>query len=185
MKYFEVKEDFSRFADRWHLNDPFDENEKEIDSRLFRYGKAYHGLPPKTISVDVPGTEVAFTFGPFSLPVIREDFRIAIESIAKDGYELYPVEVIGSNSRFWIINVTTQIDCVDESSSKFTKFGPGTSRPDLPNNYSCFFKLIIDKKGIESHIFRIKNFVQGLIVSEEIRNKLINIPDLGVGFREV
>ena len=83
------------------------ETGQKIDSRLFRYGKACYGQPLKTISVKCLGTEVAFTFGPFDMPVIREDVLALIESTAKVGYEFFSVEVVGSNSRFWVMTVTT------------------------------------------------------------------------------
>lgn len=185
MKYYRVQENFSLFGDRWHLDEPLDEFDREIDARLFRYGEAYQGQPPKTIFVDTPGTEVAFTLGPFNMPVIRADVRAVIESIAKDGVEFYPVEVVGSSSSFSIMNVTTIINCVDESASVFKKFGPGTVRPDLPNAYEYFSKLIVDPNRIQSDIFRIENFAIGLIVSDTIRSKLISMLDLGVGFLEV
>jgi hypothetical protein len=184
MAYYDVLVDDSNFGNRWFLGEPSDSSGQEIDARLFRYGMPYHGQPPKFIPVDRVGVEVGLSLAAFDMPVIREDVREAIESVTTDGYELYPVEIGDSHSRFWILNVTTRVDCVDESASVFRKWLPEDDRPDRLGAYHSISTLRIDSRRVAGDILRLKGWEVAMIVSDRMRNALMKITDLGVMFSE-
>jgi hypothetical protein len=182
MEYYEIFADDKNFGNRWFLGEPHDSSGQEIDARLFRYGVPYIGLPPKTVPIDHAGTEVALNLGAFDMPVVRDDVRKAIASVTTDGYELYPVEISGLGSRYWILNVSTRVDCVDEAASIFRKWLPEDERPDRLGAYRSLSILKIDSQRVHNHIFRLKGWEIAVIVSDPIRKALMKINDLGVVF---
>lgn len=182
MEYYDIVADDKKFGNRWFLGEPRDSIGQEIDARSFRYGVPYKGLSPRTVPIDRAGVEVGFTLGAFDMPVIRDDVRKAIESVTTEGYELYPVEISGLETRYWILNISTRVDCVDEAASVFRKWLPEDERPDRLGYYRSFSKLKIDSQRVHSHIFRLKGWEVAMIASDSIRDALLKINDLGVAF---
>lgn len=182
MEFYDILADDERFGHRWFLGEPLDSSGQQIDARSFRYGVPYDGLQPSSVPVDRAGLEVGFNLGAFDMPVIRDDVRQAIASVTTEGYEVYPVEIVGSEMRYWILNVSTRIDCVDESVSVFTKWLPEDDRPDRLGSYRSISTLRIDSQRARKPMFRLKGWEVALIVSEPIRHALRKIADLGIVF---
>lgn len=185
MQYFDVLADDEKFGSRWFLGEPLTNSLEEIDSRRFRYGVEYSGSLPFRIPVTHQGASVAFNFGAFDMPVINEDAKNALMSITSEGYELFPVVVGSSDEKFWILNVTTRVACVDETQCEVLKWGPEDARPDRIGSYRSISNLKIDPRDVDGHIFRVKGWEVAMIVSDEVRRALIGVPKLGVVFVNV
>lgn len=187
MQYFEVEADYEHFSDRWFLDDPVNEQGDLIDPREFRYGHRYNGSKPVHLPVDRPGWEVAFNLGPFNMPVITKEVGEILGRLAKNEIERFPVSVGPQRGNGWeIMNAISTVPCVDERKSHFTRFGNDAPQKRLIGKYQMFLKLRIDPaKAAGHHIFRIKDWVVALIVSDEIRRALIPVKNLGIVFLPV
>jgi hypothetical protein len=185
MEYFDVIADDKKFDSRWFLGEPLTNSLEEIDSRLFRYGVEYSGQLPCRVPISQEGTSVAFNLAAFDMPVINEEARDALLSVTSYGYELFPVEVDSLDERFWILNVTSRVPCVDESRCQFLKWGPEDSRPDRIGSYRSISNLKINPRQVNGHIFRIKGWEVVMIVSGEVVRALTGVPNLGIVFVNV
>lgn len=179
MKYFRLLDDLN-IPNRWflssfHLNDSFN---------IWGFTKAgpttkdYDGL-----CIGVSGDiALDFTFADFAVPVIND--RTAY-FLPNSEIQLIKVKANKLNNLNVLI-LLHELDCLDEEKSIFKKFDENSSRPDLVGHYRAIYKLFLDKeKCLGYSIFKIKGFVPGIIVSEEVKDLFINNYVRGVLFEEI
>ena len=130
-----------------------------------------------------PGRELAFNFGALDIPIVSDVVVNAIRRVAPNDVEYFPVSVVGARNSYSILNVTCALDCLDEQRSKFTRWKKGDSREDLIGQYHTVSTIRIDTIRIDDHhVFRLKFWPIALLVSEDIKNAIADIPDLGIVF---
>ncbi|MGR0139804.1 MULTISPECIES: imm11 family protein [Pseudomonas] len=83
--------------------------------------------------------------------------------------------------------IETQIDCVDEKRSRYKKFEVDDPvRPDMAGNHRAFYNFVVDPgRGRSSHIFRLKKYLGAVILSEEVKRRLMAAGVVGVLFGSV
>jgi hypothetical protein len=76
---------------------------------------------------------------------------------------------------------------LDENRSQFTKWTVNDHRPDLAGEYRMVVNLKVVGSAIPSdaHIFRIKGWLVGLIVSDKVKRAMELAGCLGAKFAEV
>jgi uncharacterized protein DUF1629 len=186
MKYYRVLPDDSGFPDRWFLCEPLTTAGIGIDAREFTYGRRYNGPTPAVVPIRQAGRRVAFNLGAFDLPVVTSEIGSILARVCPNDIERFAVNVGTGFSGFEIVNAIHQAKCVDEIRSNVRKWGPEDHRPDLVGQYIEFNPLVIDpERTIGRHFFRIWGSLVELIVSDEVKEAIEDLPDLGVKFESV
>ncbi|WP_199727780.1 imm11 family protein [Corallococcus sp. CA049B] len=136
--------------------------------------------------IATPGKRRAFVFSvieraPIVSPAIADVFR----ALAPDDVQLFPVTVEGEADPFFVVNATQVIDCIDEARCREVHREDDAS-PDHEGEYRWIYGLRIDPSKTEgAHVFRLKKFKTAFIVSEDIKNALEGVGNLGVSFERV
>ncbi|MFP2961526.1 imm11 family protein [Myxococcus sp. 1LA] len=154
------------FGDGRHLPDP-----GPLKSRPFRDG------PQRSFSVANSGRT----------PVADEQVASVFLELAPDDVQVFPIEVAGAKEPLYVINATKCFKCVDEKSSKEVQiYPPDGVAPERVGTYRAIYGLRIDPSKTEgARVFRIQGYSSALIVSEEIKNALEEVGNLGVSFERV
>ena len=190
MKYYRLRDDIN-FPDRWYLGDVM-----HVDNWLYRNPPVEFMEPGKSsLEIYQDGNEIDFTLTErYSVPIVSESFLKALsglEEIDKPYHHVVfnEVDIVGKSllNKYFAMVIETQIDCVDELQSDFKKYEINDPvRPDLAGEYSAFFNLSIDvDKTNDMHIFRIKEYLSAIIVSEKVKSRLESSSITGVVFENV
>ncbi len=183
MKYFEVQEELTLHADQWFLRRPRSATGEVLYPDEFTVGVPYTGPVPVTLEIGQKGKEVQFHLAAFSMPVVSRKIANIIRSIAPGHAEFFPVDIVGAENKYEIMNVTCLIDSLDEDKSDFTVWKEEDGRPDLVGQYQMILQARIDGSRAARHpIFRLSKFSVSLFVSEQIQQELEDRPNLGVKF---
>ncbi len=182
-KTFRVLADNIGAPDQWFLDEPHCPDGLLIDAWEFTQGVPYRGRRPAVVPVFQPGRELAFNFGALDIPIVSDVVVNAIRRVAPNDVEYFPVSVVGARNSYSILNVTCALVCLDEQRSEFTRWKKGDSREDLIGQYHTVSTIRIDTNRIDDHhVFRLKFWPTALLVSEDIKNAIADIPDLGIVF---
>ncbi len=138
--------------------------------------------------VSTPGEKRAFVFSVIEkAPIASEAVTQVFRSLAPNDVQLLPVFVEGETEHFFVINVTRVIDCIDEAQCQEVQhYDEDDSFPEFEGEYRWIYGLRIDPAKTEgAHVFRLKKFKTAFIVSENIKNALEGVGNLGVSFERV
>lgn len=184
MRYFRIEDSFA-VRDRWHLSDPKEAGEIEVDSRLFTAGKKYFENRVLEIAVEKGATPLDFTFGPFDMPVVKSALGKAIESLASSEIQRIPASIGGRND-YEILNLLTVQEAIDEDRSEISRWTEADGWPAKVGQYFAIGDLVLGEQKINgSKIFRLKNWELPLIVCETIKQKLEDLDTTGISFKEL
>lgn len=115
------------------------------------------------------------------LPLFHEDLKDALTGLGVGNIQYYPVRLRDQNSNsteggYWLANVLGIIDCIDMIKSKFEIWPSGKGY--------WFQSIVIDhEKARGAKVFRVLNKQPLLIVSEEIKRRLVDETDMLVGVK--
>jgi hypothetical protein len=111
----------------------------------------------------------------------------ALLNLAREQVQLIPVRVDGFDDNAFIVNVLSEVRCVDEARSTFQKFLPGnTVRPDKIGQYEMITKLSVDPRLAEGfEIFRPWGWKVATIISERMKEVIEQVGAQGTIFQEV
>jgi hypothetical protein len=149
----------------WHFDTPIAKDGSDVSIWAFSMGKRYAGPHDLKTRVTHEGTKTSVVFAAFGIIFIEEKLGNLLAEKLKSRIQLIPVEVIGTDMKFVILNLLDEIECVDEVNSKFTKYEPGNQmRPDKVGHYRSFYKLMIDPaKAQGADLFKVKGWVTVVI----------------------
>ena len=182
-KYYRILDDI-RFHQRWQLDAPISEV-CDVDPSDFTSGRLFTHNTLLTVLAD-DGIPLDFTLAELDVPIVTARLGIVIEKLAKDDVQLIPVEIAGVEGEFAVLNTLCTIDCLNEERSKFTKWQIEDGRPEKIGEYRMVAKLVVDTNRIgSSHIFRVRGWDVPLIVSETIRQTIIEGGFKGALFQPV
>jgi hypothetical protein len=109
--------------------------------------------------------------------------EIVIRLAPRDAQAL-PVAIEGDSNQWWIINVVSQIDCIDHSRSEISYY-PGT-HPEFPGEPRGIFRLVVDPTLIgDHHILRPKGWEVAALVSGTLKDAIERAEITGVYFHSV
>ncbi|WP_198338266.1 imm11 family protein [Labrenzia sp. VG12] len=148
-----------------------------------------------TIDVIQDGEELdsneSAAFGVPVLSIKAKNSLIGLPEVDEPYYHvvLEPVKIENKqvDQDHFVMIIETQIDCVDEERSEFQKYEENDPvRPDKAGQYRGFFNLVIDpSKTGDHHIFRLKNHLGSIIVSEEAKRRFEDAGVTGAVFDSV
>ncbi|XHF23864.1 hypothetical protein NR792_26225 [Corallococcus exercitus] len=101
--------------------------------------------------------------------------------------QLFPVTVEGEPERYFVVNATKVVDCIDEARCREVHhYDEDDPSPEHEGEYNWIYGLRIDPSKTEgAQVFRLKKFKTAFIVSEDIKNALEGVGNLGVSFERV
>jgi len=189
-RYFKIDGDVY-IEGRWYLVDPRDQNGADISVALGR------GMPAKVAApVRLSHSDAAPRGKPLDYTRITGDrvsvvnARVAeiLKRLAPQDVEMVPAIVDGFSDQYFIVNVLTIRQCIDEAASrqieKYTEEDRETF-PDLVGTYSLVMGLKIDKSKVQGAKMFWTWGWGALIVAEEIKSAFEAAHVKGAKFVEV
>ncbi|WP_169825480.1 imm11 family protein [Corallococcus exiguus] len=145
---------------------------------------------PGPIKADVAhqGKSRAFVLsGIEQAPIASELVANVFRTLAPGDVQLLPVSIEGEADPFFVVNATKTVDCIDEARCREVQhYDEDAPSPDYPGEYRWIYGLRIDPAKTEgAHVFRLKKFKVAFIVSEDVKNALESVGNLGVSFERV
>jgi len=151
----------------WFISDLHKQDGEKIDEFVFQYGKEVAIDGELFYNIEIQGAVPDLCFASVNAsPVVCQNIANEIKELVNDAVQILPVNVIGCQQKFFIINPLRIFDCIDMTNSQYMEF----NQPPLPKH--SFIKLIIDESKVSAHIFRPKNWEIAFIVSDKVKNIL-------------
>ena len=177
MKYFRLRDNIQH-PHRWYLGDVLGEDNWSLATQPAAADRLI-------VELGHAGTRLDFTLtNAFALPVVS--LAIMDKLSVYPAVHFTPVQIGegSSHGEFFLMTISTILDCVDEEKSRFDKFLPNDPvRPDKAGDYSAFFKLIINPaKTSGFEIFRLARFETAIVVSERVKDSLEHLSLTGLEF---
>ncbi|WP_338872474.1 imm11 family protein [Myxococcus stipitatus] len=121
------------------------------------------------------------------MPIVSEAVSNIFRALAPDDVQLFPMTVEGEPEQYFVVNATRVIDCIDEEKSReIHHYEEGDPFPEYAGEYRWIYGLRIDPARTEgAQVLRPKKFKTAFIVSEEVKNALEQVGNLGVSFERV
>lgn len=121
------------------------------------------------------------------VPIVSEPVANVFSALASGDVQMFPVAVEGASELYFIVNAIKIADCIDEASCRevhiYTQEDPF---PERVGAYRWIYGLRIDPAMTDgARVFRPKRFKTAFIVSEEVKNALERVGNLGVSFERV
>ncbi|WP_395847161.1 imm11 family protein [Cystobacter fuscus] len=174
---------------QWLVTTPVPVSGGEFDEPwMFGEGRLLPDPGPIKAQVAHPGEKRAFVFSVIEkVPIVSEAVANVFRTLAPDDIQLFPVTVEGESERYFIVNATKVVDCIDEANCRevhhYTEEDPF---PEYAGEYRWIYGMRIDPSKTEGvRVFRPKRFKTAFIVSEEIKDALERVGSLGVSFERV
>jgi len=171
---------------QWLIATPVPASGGEFDEPwMFGEGHILPDPGPMKALVDHAGERRTFTLtGIERVPIVSKAVANVFRTLAPDDVQLFPVTVEGESERYFVVNACKTIDCIDEVNCRevqhYTEDDPF---PEYAGEYRWIHGLRIDSAKTEgAHVFRLKKFKTAFIVSEDIKNALERVGNLGLSF---
>jgi hypothetical protein len=185
MAYWQLVADMT-YPNRWILSPLVDDGGEPVDERVFTKGKRAPVHAGLKLSKANSGRALDFTHGPMDLPIVRREVGQLIETLEPTAVQRIPVDVVGESSPFEILNVTSTKECIDRTQSEIRLWTADDGFPVLTGKYKAVDPLRVDPKLVRgSEIFRVAGWTVALIVSEKLRQALLEAETSGIRFQRV
>lgn len=190
--YFELLYDQSD-VNMWHLHiDPELPDGTWWDVWAFTRCERISDPTPVTAMVDKVGHEVDFNFASFNIPIVSRRLGNLIASAAGHNVQRMPVSIAGRQLEWEALNVLNCVDCLDHKRSIIDYYPQALSDPIVTKSPGRagkprgVRKLAIDGRRVgEFHVFRIKHWEVPIIVSQDVRDKMLHEGISGIRFSRV
>ncbi|NRD45901.1 imm11 family protein [Corallococcus exiguus] len=174
---------------QWLIDTPTrDSGEAFEEPWMFADGRVLSDPGPIKTQISHPGIRRAFVFSVIEkAPIVSEAVATVFRTLAPGDVQIFPVSIEGEADPFFVVNATKVIDCIDEARCREVHHYPEDDpSPDYPGEYNWIYGVRIDPSKTEgAHVFRLKKFKTAFIVSEDVKNALEAVGNLGVSFERV
>ncbi len=168
MQFFRLLDDIHATG-RWHISAIYGEDGKYYDLLAARK------VPKQSYAAEIhhPGLPLEFSLTSFAVPVALPRLARAMGAQASQELQTLPLVVRYGEATMaaFVVNVTSSVDCLDESNSDFDREPVGTGR----EKYRAIVKFRLDRSKIPpgSQIFRLAGWTIGVFVSETFRDVMM------------
>jgi hypothetical protein len=173
---------------QWLIETPTRDSGEAFDEPwMFADGRALPDPGPIKAQISHPGEKRTFVFaGVEETPIGSETVANVFRVLAPNDVQLFPVSIEGESGRYFVVNATKVVDCIDEERCLEVQHYPAGSFPEYAGEYRWIYGLRIDPSKTEgAHVFRLKKFKIAFIVSEDIKSALERVGNLGLSFERV
>ncbi|MCP3058389.1 hypothetical protein LXT21_06375 [Myxococcus sp. K38C18041901] len=172
---------------RWLLETPTRDSGEAFDEPwMFADGRVLPDLGPLKARIAHPGRRRAFVFSVIeAAPIVSDAVANVFRTLAPEDVQLLEVSIEGEPERYFVVNATKVIDAIDEARCSEVHHYDDHP-PGFEGEYNWIYGLRIDPSKSEgAQVFRLKKFKVALVVSEDIKNALEGVGNLGVSFERV
>lgn len=174
MSYFELE--FDPDEKNWELALPWLLSDGDWrDVWAFTRCQSYENTDLLIFDVSSDGIPVDFNLANFNIPVVSKRLGDLLFDIAPKQIQRIPV-AIGSDRNWEILNLLSEVDCLDHSRSTIDYFSTDLKdasvqkHPDMAGKPRGIRTLCIDAERTKGHeIFRITDWTVPIVVSESIK----------------
>ncbi|MCE9671825.1 hypothetical protein LY474_28865 [Myxococcus stipitatus] len=174
---------------RWLLETPTQASGEAFDEPwMFADGRVLPDLGALKARVAHPGRQRAFSFSVIeAIPIVSEAVANVFRSLAPGDVQLFPVSVEGEVEPYFVVNVTKVVDAIDEARCRAVQhYDEDDPFPGYEGEYRWIYGLRIDSAKTEgAQVFRLRKFKISLVVSQELKDALEQVGNLGVAFERV
>lgn len=184
-RYFRLVDD-KYVPERWYLKNPVDAEGNDVDPWQFDAGCPLDIAGRIIFNIKIPGRPLDFTEAGFAIPLIHERVKELLERLAPTDVQFIPAEVESHSNRFFVLNATRLIPCIDEARcSRIVRWKPEDDWPERVGEYRVVEGLRIDAtKTNGARIFRTWGWPM-LIITEDIKEALERGAVTGTRFIDV
>ncbi len=186
-RYFDLTDD-EYIRERWYLDDPVDQQGREVNPWQFTKGHPLSSEGRLKIPVYQQGRPLDFTTTPLGhTPIVHEKVATLLTELAPDAVQLFPVDIPSQSEQYFLVNVLRVIKCIDDARCEEVRYWlPEDGRPDRTGDYHFVAGLRIDPAAVgEARVFRLWGWTMVLIVSEDIKQAMEHLGVTGTRFKEV
>ena len=170
----------------WFLDDPIDENAIVMDPRRYTEGRNAESPRPAYVPIYRNGYAASFSMGSFDIPVVSGPVAETLRQHCPDSVQLLPVLIPGQRDIYYIANFLDLLDCVDEERTQVSRWELGDGRDDRIGEYRVLMDITLCQRVCEgNHAFRIRGWEICLVVSDRLRNALLQHGNLAIGFNPI
>ncbi|WP_375759621.1 imm11 family protein [Corallococcus exercitus] len=173
---------------QWLLESPTRDSGESFDEPwMFTVGRVLPDPGPIDSQISYPGERRSFVLaGVEETPIGSEAVANVFREFALGDVQLFPVSIAGESERYFVVNAIKLMDCIDEERCLEVQHYPPGSFPEFAGEYRWIYGLRIDPSKTEgAQVFRLKKFKTAFIVSEDIKNALERVGNLGLSFDRV
>lgn len=174
---------------QWLIETPTRDSGEAFDEPwMFADGRVLEELGQMKSQVSTPGEKRAFVLSVIErAPIASEAIADVFKTLAPNDVQLLPVSIEGAPERYFVVNATKVVDCIDEAQCREVQhYDEDDPSPEYEGEYRWIYGLRIDPSKTEgAHVFRLKKFKIAFIVSEDVKNALERVGNLGVSFERV
>lgn len=144
-------------------------------------------VPPLELAVERTGKPCDVTFVGCNIPVVPPHVADVLRSLAGDEIELIPAKVQGMSGDFFVVNVISEVKCLDEVKTRFVeKWTADSDQPHRAGEYRSVDGLVINPELARGHnIFRIWGSRTEIIASAAVKEEFDREGFTGVNFIDV
>jgi hypothetical protein len=120
-------------------------------------------------------------------PIVSEAAANVFRTLAPNDIQLFEVSIEGVPERYFVVNATKVVDAINEARCREVHhYDEDDPALGYEGEYNWIYGLRIDPSKTEgAQVFRLKKFKVTFIVSEEVKNALERVGNLGVSFERV
>ncbi|WP_208752438.1 imm11 family protein [Corallococcus carmarthensis] len=174
---------------QWYITTPVPASGGKFEEPwMFTAGRVLSDPGPIKARVRNQGVRRTFMFaGVERVPIVSEGVANVFRLLAPDDVQLLPVTVESEPERYFIANATKVVDCIDEVNCEGRQpYDQDDPHPERRGAYRWISGLRIDPARTEgTRVLRPMKFKIAFIVSEEVKNALEQVGNLGVLFDRV
>lgn len=161
---------------RWLLNIPMTAELLPLQCLLTVGQRVEHDVPiPLEVVKQGPRVDIHFST-PMGVAIVSSRVAEILEARCADEVQFLPIRNDQLSGEYKVLNITSRIDCLDESRSQFSNYrGPG--------DFDYVFDITIDfSRAKAGRIFRLATWPAVVIASEEVRTALVAASATGAVF---
>ncbi len=184
-RYFKLIEDLD-IPRRWYLGYPRTASGRQLEPDDFTCTTRVELAEPVEFSVKLAGTALDWSMGAFDVPVVSNSLRAVLERAASSDLQIIPVIVDDQEDEYAIVNVLSQLKCLDERESTCIKWRPEDGRPDRLGQYRQVSRLRINPVLVQDReMFRVWGWSVAIVVGEKLKRLFEDRELTGVRFEPV
>ncbi|RYZ16513.1 MAG: hypothetical protein EOO70_04265 [Myxococcaceae bacterium] len=119
-------------------------------------------------------------------PIVNAAVANVFRTLAPDDVQLLPVSIERESESYFVVNAIRLMDCIDEARCQEVQHYPENSFPEYEGEYRWIYGLRIDPLRAEgARVFRLTKFKTAFVVSDDVKEALERVGNLGVSFEQV
>lgn len=154
---------------------------------MFAEGRVLPDPGPMEAQISHPGVKRAFVLsGIEQAPIVNAAVANVFRTLAPDDVQLLPVSIERESESYFVVNAIRLMDCIDEARCQEVQHYPENSFPEYEGEYRWIYGLRIDPLRAEgARVFRLTKFKTAFVVSDDVKEALERVGNLGVSFEQV